>query len=538
VAALAAGCVLGCQGQGGGGGEVGSPGLPGLPDPNKPGTNPDDPLPNPDATCKTAPACDASITVDPNGPALLSTDPEVLAQFPLEDVLSQILQFQGVATTPQTMMQRMFDTMNTEQGRKFDDVFHCDSPDNPGIAFKADDSFSCPRAEGVLASSTGFFKAGDPDSFIPVAVVNRFDLTPVDGSRCGQYRIVYAKASGLSDPNNRVFLILEAALSNPMPGCLESCRPVASFWKGLEGRTPTEIAHQLRSFFFEGLPGFKPVIHPLHYGFGVAAQGYGGTEPGQIRLSLHMEENWALRELHMDQSPKSGDPMFVLSTVKNNPTASLFDPSAAQNGVGDAFRQQFVFNELLSLSAKDLTGVRMFTSPEFNADESMLGGVKKNDYLTSATHAGDTTFVDSINEQIAAQQLGLACPAGDPLDGAAVIKRATTQSCAGCHAPKDFLGPSLGIGCGLTWPDSLGQSHINEKREISPALKQVFLPRRAEVLQTFLQACDPQAIQSDLQPIPPGGKFEGDANGGPPPNKDVSHDATAAVRTLGGSSTH
>jgi len=528
VAALAAGGVLGCDTTGGGSGQ-GVPGLPGVtspdPDPNQP-----DPDPSGNPLCNSAPACDAGITVDPNGPALMITDPAVLAELPLEKVVTQLLQYQGVAWEPKELVQRLFDGMNDSAGAKFDDVFHCDSPDNPALFNKSGDTFTCPRAEGKLATSTGFFTEGDPDSFFPVAVVNRFDLTPIDGSKCGQYRIIYAKRSGLDDPNNRVFLIFEAALANPVPGCLEACRPVAELWKGLESKSTKDIATQVRTFFFAGIPGFRPAIHPQHFGLGVVDQGYGGTEPGQIRVSMHMQDNWDMRELHFGMHPTLGTPLFVPASVKNNPVASYFGPNPNDQGMGESYRSQFLWNELVSLGAKDLKDVRMFTSPEFNGVESLLGGEKKNDYFANATSAGDMTFIDAMNEQINAQGLNAGCPADDPLDAEAVIKRATAQSCAGCHAPKELIGEDRSIGCGLTWPDSIGQSHVTEKGERSPALKEVFLPHRADVLATFLQSCDPTAIQGNLQPGGPGGFQEG--------KESQSGMAGGAARTLGGSSSH
>lgn len=529
VAALAAGCIVGCDTTGIGSGQPG-PGMPGVPDPSNPPDKPD-PDPNANPQCSSAPACDAAITVDPNGPALMITDPAVLAELPLEKVVTQLLQYQGVAWKPEELVQRLFDGMNTDADGEFDDVFHCDSPDNPALFNKSGDTFTCPRAEGQLAHSTGLLKDGDPDSFFPVAVVNRFDLTPIDGSKCGQYRIIYAKRSGLDDPNNRVFLIFEAALANPTPGCLEACRPVAQFWKSLETKSTDEIATHVRTFFFAGIPGFRAAIHPQHFGLGVEDQGYGGTEPGQIRVSMHMQDNWDMRELHFGMHPSFGTPLFTPASVKNNPVASYFGPNPNDSGMGEAYRSQFVWNELLSLAAKDMKDMRMFTSPEFNGVESLLGGEKKNDYFANATSAGDMTFIDALNEQIQAQGLNASCPADDPLDAEAVLKRATTQSCAGCHAPKELIGEDRSIGCGLTWPDSIGQSHVTEKGERSPALKEVFLPHRADVLQTFLQSCDPNAIQGNLQPGGPGGFEEGNEKSG----ADMPG---GAARTLGGSSSH
>jgi hypothetical protein len=81
------------------------------------------------------------------------------------------------------------------------------------------------------------------------------------------------------------------------------------------------------------------------------------------------------------------------------------------------------------------------------------------------------------------------------------VNRATTQTCAGCHAPQAFLGPERKIGCGLTFPKSLGEAHIDEQGGLSPALTEVFLPRRASVITTLLQMCDLDAIRANLQPV-------------------------------------
>lgn len=548
VAALAAGCVVGCGIDGSAPGKdvPSNPGLPGVTEPGDP-TPPDEIPPDPQGFCNAPPVCNDTITVDPKGPALLVTDPAVLAELPLQKVLGQILAFQGVDpadVSAEQMLQRLFDTMNTEATGQFDDVPHCDSFDNPATQNKNGDTFTCPRPEGALASSAGLMKKGDPDFFYPVAVVNRFDLTPIDGTRCGQYRIIFAKNSGLSDPDDRVFLIFEAALANPAPGCLEACRPVAQFWKGLEGMSSAELATNLRTFFFSGIPGFKPAIHPLHYGLGLQDQGYGGTETGQIRVSMHMSGGeWDMRELHVGQDPATGAPRFDPATVKNNPPAYFFNPESQQDfGFGEMYRQAFIFNDLLALTGvgsdgkQSVSRVQMFTSLEFNGVESLLAGEKKNDYVTAATASGNTTFIDALQQQIDQYQQSAACPAGDPMDAEAVIRRANALSCAGCHAPADFLGPERSIGCGLTWPDSLGQSHVNEKSELSPALKDVFLPHRAEVMQNFLQACDLNAMNGGLQGPPPGGGGGGEKAS--PPSGKSERGLRPASRTLGGSQSH
>src|SRR6185503_6442971 len=156
---------------------------------------------------------------------------------------------------------------------------------------------ACPRAEGSLAASDGFFTPGHKDHFYPVAVVNRFDLMPIGGSTCGEYRIIYAKESGKTDPNDRVFLIFEAGLQNPTSWCEDSCRPVAEFWKSLEdAKSADDLGQELRHFFLEGLGKFGPTISLGHLGNDSGGSGYYGTT-GQLRVSQHIDADWEMREL-------------------------------------------------------------------------------------------------------------------------------------------------------------------------------------------------------------------------------------------------
>jgi hypothetical protein len=83
-----------------------------------------------------------------------------------------------------------------------------------------------------------------------------------------------------------------------------------------------------------------------------------------------------------------------------------------------------------------------------------------------------------------------------------IFQRLTAMSCAGCHAPDRVLLPGRELGCGLVWPSTPGEAHIDEQGVVSEALLAVFLPHRANVLSTYLQACDRDAIQRNLQTVP------------------------------------
>ncbi len=445
--------------------------------------------------------CDRSLGVKSDGRSLVVQDPEILARFTLERVLGQLIAFDGDRSrTPLSLLQRAFDTENTVADGVFADVPHCDSPDN--LAFANGPPTDCPRAEGALARSAGLFVPGHPDYFAPVALVNRFDLTPSNLRTCGEYRIVFAKWSGRNDPNNRLFLIFEGALTAQGSGFdLMACQPVARLWAGLEQQKDLgQIAARLEAFYFTGLPGFLPLVHPDHFGLLSNEQDAYDSQRGQIRISQRMQEPWEMREFHLTRA-KSSSParlFFAPVTVKNNPLPGFFDPGSSLPR-RSAFESDFM-QQVLGLSDSRAWAIRMALSNMFSAGQSALEGPSQTDYLTRAQGLeASSPFLVSIAKELA--RTGRAqCPPDDPLTPRSIIARATTQTCAGCHAPERFLGPERKLGCGVVWPKSLGGAHIDEMGKLSPALTDVLLPRRAAVMTTYLQACDMDAILGNMQP--------------------------------------
>jgi hypothetical protein len=59
----------------------------------------------------------------------------------------------------------------------------------------------------------------------------------------------------------------------------------------------------------------------------------------------------------------------------------------------------------------------------------------------------------------------------------------------------------LHTGCGQVWPTTLSPTHVDENGNLSPALADVFLPRRADFLATYLRGCDVDAVIASLQPV-------------------------------------
>ncbi|HMY20533.1 MAG TPA: hypothetical protein PKA58_29610 [Polyangium sp.] len=491
-----------------------------------PGTPPDPPVNNgPQNPPIDTPSlvCKPDIVVSSDSRAMVVTDPEVLARFSLERVLQQIIDRANFGTsTPLQMMQQLFDTQNSEATGVFSDVVHCDDPEND--AFNVAPAKFCPRAEGKLATSTGFFQANHPDSFVPVALVNRFDLTPRQGNNCGEHRIMFAKLSGQTNPNERVFLAFEGIIENPTFGdTLIGCRPVAEMWASLEKETDIKvIADRLEKFYFQGLDNFNPVVSPDHYTLAHAGDDDGGggygdpsghPRRGQLRLSQGMQEPWEFREFHV-QFAFEGEPrpslFFAPVTTKNNPRPELFDPTSSLAD-GTQFREQ-IMQELPKLASKQGFGIQFAPAqPHWNAGSSMISSDASLDMVSRAFQGEKgQAFWTQIQSAIAEKQLNQGCPQNDPLLPEHLVQRVSMLTCAGCHAPEQYLGTNRSLGCGQSWPQVAQRAHIDEFGKLSPALTDSFLPRRAEVMSKYLQGCDIAAIQESLEPA------EGFGGGVPP----------------------
>ena len=447
--------------------------------------------------------CDPSWSVESASNALLDRDPAVLARFPLERVLTQIIQTAeftpagSVKPTPLELLQRLFETENTATGGTFAENSHCDD------AVGGVPTVDCPRAEGKLATSMGLLTQDDPDSFFPVAIVNRFDLMPSNFATCGEYRIVYAKQSGRTDPSNRLFLIFESALPNASR-LLSGCRPVAEFWAALQSAPATVVAERLETFFFTGLPSFEPAIAEAQFGDRGGACGYSGA-CGQVRLGQGMQAPWGFRQFRL-ASRRTSAPSFEPVPLSSSPRPELFDPALAEE-YGESFRNSFIL-EVPDLAAAEVPRLRVTHTNSFEAIASTVEGPAQPNYAARvAGSPSGAPFVAQITDAIGQPNVA-PCPPDDPLSSESILERATAVTCPGCHAPERLLSPGRKLGCGMTWPKSLGEAHIDEQGALSEALTAVFLPHRADVLATYLKACDAEKVVGNLQPAPPDVRVE------------------------------
>ena len=335
--------------------------------------------------------------------------------------------------------------------------------------------------EAILAGTNPFTSPGtNPDSYITLGLVNRFDLAPANGANCGEYRIIYGKRSGLSDGSDRNLIIFESRLPNPTPASgLAGCAPVAQFWADLsKDNSPTSRASKLQNFYFVGLPGFEPVIHPDHYASGT----------GQIRTNQFMPgrnplpgQFWQLREYKLQRSCIGSTCTLQVRNVtdKNNPATALF-----ANGGDSTFQSTDFINQVpkLAVTGNDPNDVAMNTKNVYNWGESTEDS--RNDYKPAAGNA--------IRNKIQAKLTAI----GSPLSVDNILDRATTQSCAGCHqnSPFDDLGGNM------QWPNSNGFTQIDENKTLSPAV-QAFIVHRTEVMTDFLCGGAPGAGLEPDAPI-------------------------------------
>lgn len=442
--------------------------------------------------------CDETRRVASDDEALLILDPEILKSFSLQRVLEQIVSTSQakngtVTITPTELLQRLFDTENADANAVFADLVHCDGEGNP--AFISNPGAGCGRVEGRLARSPDLLVPGQPDSFVPIALVNRFDLAPANFASCGEYRMVYAKLSGKTDPKDRAFLIFEASLFNPTRE-LAACRPVAELWAALPTTGDVGVrTRQLEALFFGGVAGLPPVVHAEHFGFSGGCE-Y-GSSCGQVRLGQGMQAPFEFRQFRLP-APTERRLSFVPVTDGGALLPELFDASQRDRGTEAMF---MVGGELPTLIATDAAHIKVGGFPGYETGASALDGDTKPDYVARMqAHPERVTLESQLSDELAKFDLS-ACPPDDPLTVEAVLARTSAVSCAGCHAPERLLPPGRKLGCGVVWPSSLGAAHIDEQGNLSEALTTVFLPHRAEVLSTFLQACDVSAVRANLQPV-------------------------------------
>ncbi|GMU05624.1 hypothetical protein ASNO1_18770 [Corallococcus caeni] len=418
----------------------------------------------------------AGVTLDSRR-SLAVTEQAIVSTFTLKQVMDQLVAQSGVpGLTSLQLFRQLWDTQNPKPGLGLGG--HCnDQVDGSGNPAFNGYPYLCRPAEGSQIQVDPFADPNSGNAYMAVGLFNRFDLAPVDGADCGEYRMVFAKRSGSSSAANRNFIIFEASLPNPTPAKgLEGCLAVARFWKDLSANGDlASRAGALRQFYFQGLPGFRPVVHIDNYG----AEAGRGT--GQIRTNMFMQSNWMLREFKL-QKTCGGTGCTSLKAVavtdKVNPFGNLFSPTSTHPLASD-FRA-FLPSQVAALAVADLNLFNYEVPDRFNGGQSQAQGAENN-YTVQFGSGG--TLRSALQTELTR--------IGSPLTPDHIIQRAKALSCAGCHD----LSNGANVGLPQTWPRSLGFTHTSETTEagpegtrflLSPAVVNVFLPHRAAVLDAFV----------------------------------------------------
>ncbi len=341
----------------------------------------------------------------------------------------------------------------------------------------------------------------NPAAYFPIALSNRFELAPADGANCGEYRVIYARRSGLLQARNRNLFIFEAVMPNPSPKLgLRGCRKIARFWASLSKENDIERrADRLEKFYFDGLKGLPPVIKISHYG--ANNKGEGRIRTNQFLEQKRFEEGnparfWILREFKMNLECSSKKYRscqsftIVPEPVEDNPFGGLFSPNSTDERA-PLFKEIFI-SQIPNLAANTIADINMEIPDIFYAADSISLNPTVDNYVAQLG-TGPSDFRSKIEAKLT--------EIGSPLTADNIVARAQALSCAGCHK----LNDNLNIGGGLIWPSSAptrepgtadGFIHVTERFTevvdgvtrfvISPALMNEFLPSRKKVLDDYL----------------------------------------------------
>ncbi|MET0793543.1 MAG: hypothetical protein ABW061_18625, partial [Polyangiaceae bacterium] len=318
-------------------------------------------------TATTGTAQQALVTsIDPTK-SLLITDIDVVSKFTLKEVLDQLSNNQALA-----LFHQMFATEVRGSDPNSGTGPHCDGGSiNHWPA-------ECPRADGLEeTASDPFADLAAPAAYMATTLSNRFDLAPADGANCGEYRINFARRSGITNGFGRLFIAFEARLANPSPALgLAGCRPVVEFWNNLSA-LPTETrASELHRFYFQGLAGFAPVISVHQFGEANGPQG------GQVRINQLLFLNqaggdWSMREFLLRPATSGALPYLMQPNFdKDVPARSLFNPNPSDPRA-TPFQSNFFPGAVERLAVQDLNAMNYpeaVPDPYNSGDSHMLGG--------------------------------------------------------------------------------------------------------------------------------------------------------------------
>lgn len=426
-----------------------------------------------------------TVSFDPRK-SIFITDFDVVDSFSFKDVLDQLSDGHAL-----DLFHQMFATELTPGDTGAGSGPNCTGSINGWPA-------ECPRLEGREATRDPFADPTSGESYKAITLSNRFDLAPANGENCGEYRINFARRSGNRGAGGltRLFIAFEARLPNPTPSLgLAGCKPIVEFWRDLSNVTPQVRSTKLHQFYFQGLPGFRPVIHKQNFG---AQLGFG---TGQIRVNqfLFIQTllgDWSAREFRLVPQPSGQSPstLMIPTFNKDVPARPLFNPNPTDPRA-IAFQQSYFPSQVERLALQDLNTLN-YADPVPDAynsgDSHMVGGANPitelfNDYSVEMS-TGASDLRTRIQQQLTA--------IGSSLTPNQIVERAASLSCGGCHNMTQDK-PASALGLPTAFPRTLGFNQVGEdltaipgeptrqRYETSPFVDAA-LVYRAQIMRDFL----------------------------------------------------
>ena len=416
------------------------------------------------------------------------TDQAILDGFSFERVMNTLVE--GTNTTATQLYQQWLDTQNPKPGLAVADAPHCDDflvDGKPGF-----NGFPrrCPTPEGSFATEKPFA----PRRYIPIAIINRFDLTPLDGSNCGQYRLIFARLDntvtipGLIVLGDTLHFIFEGVLPNPRPESgLAGCRPVAQFWADLSNVDSISARRaRLEEFFFAGLPGFAPAIRAEHYGRSTG----GGIRSFQWQLKGSARPRFYQFQLEKRCAGAQCRVVMEPAVLENLAMGKFFD-ARIKTPQAERFRDFFI-TQVKTLTIPDKNQFFLNIPSEFLLGESdPIDSEPLFIYFTSFSFSLNSPEGQEFSRRIESEARRL----GSNLSAIQIVNRAQSQNCYGCHSNAELNFDEIPGGPPLL-PIAVIFQHVSERNEekgeagnrfaISRAMRETFIPHRMEVLRTFL----------------------------------------------------
>lgn len=431
---------------------------------------------------------------------LAITDAPILARFPLQRVLDQLIDTSGVTgQSSLALFQQWWDVFNPGPGLSLGP--HCDDTSDLDLGPTLNGfPYSCrpAPAEGGQAACDPFSDPDSPCAYIPIGLFMRFDLAPEDGRHCGEYRIVYAKQTGRPGGSDRNLVIFEAALRNPhVNQGLRGCQKYVRAWAELSLEPDLEArADALEAMYFDGYREFDPVVQWSNFGDNPLGA-------GQLRTNQFVQPTtprvWSLRELKLRKVCDPACRLVVAPvTAKVNPYGPLFSDTAGVPGAA-AFQAELV-ERIPGLTGATIGSLGLAVSDVHNSGQSEATASNPESNFAANLGTSPGPFRAAITARLA--------EVGSPLSADHLVARAQAMSCAGCHR----FSSNADLGGDLTWPPSLGFTHVSERDvdleivdgvtryRLSEALTGHFLPHRAALITGYLDDV-PRPVRPPDAPI-------------------------------------